>query len=63
MTCWPEEHNAAGFELAVNGADTYASPDHRHSVYVHVRRDDRELAQKLAAAVGGRIMSEPAVGW
>ncbi|MEV4202143.1 hypothetical protein [Micromonospora globbae] len=63
-TCWPGQHNRCGFELAVNGAELWHAPAPAgHSVYVHVHPARPELAYDLAAAVGGEVMGQPALGW
>ncbi|WP_405114429.1 hypothetical protein OG559_09635 [Micromonospora sp. NBC_01405] len=63
-TCWPNEHNRSGFELAINGAELWHAPAPAgHSVYVHVHPSQSKLAHDLAAAVGGQVMGEPALGW
>ncbi|MEU5566746.1 hypothetical protein [Micromonospora musae] len=64
QTCWPSEHNRCGFELAVNGAELWHAPAPAgHSVYVHVHPARPGLAHDLAAAVGGQVIGEPALGW
>ncbi|MEV6305339.1 hypothetical protein AB0M02_38405 [Actinoplanes sp. NPDC051861] len=62
--CWPGNHTRCGFEVGLNGAALWhpVSPA-GHSVYVHVSPSHAEQAHELAAAVGGRVMGEPATGW
>ncbi|MGB2568001.1 hypothetical protein ACPFP2_06055 [Micromonospora citrea] len=63
-TCWPSEHNRSGFELAINGSELWHAPaPPGHSLYVHVHPARPELADDLAAAVGGQVRGEPALGW
>ncbi|GAB3828400.1 hypothetical protein ACFPIJ_47435 [Dactylosporangium cerinum] len=64
MTCWPGVHHESGFQLGVNGAVLWhRPPPPGHSLYVHVPPAMPQLAEHLAAAVGGDILGEPALGW
>ncbi|MCY1139438.1 hypothetical protein OWR29_15675 [Actinoplanes sp. Pm04-4] len=62
MICWPMDHSLAGFELGLNGADTWFEENRPgHSIFVH--SSWAEVLPQVADAVGCRVLGEPGWGW
>ncbi|MFF5078081.1 hypothetical protein ACFY36_13595 [Actinoplanes sp. NPDC000266] len=62
--CWPGNHSACGFQLGLDGDELWhAETPPGHSIYVHVDPSRPEQAHELAAAVGGTVLGERALGW
>ncbi|WP_127506478.1 hypothetical protein [Actinoplanes solisilvae] len=62
--CWPGSHSDSGFQFGLNGDELWhPEAPAGHSIYVHVAPSRPEQAHELAAAVGGSVLGEPALGW